>query len=126
MSLKKSSKIQRIVLSLPFLILMTVLVVLVAVSALKMYQTSRGTQETVNQLEEEREELTIREQQLMNTTANLSTQRGIEEEIREKFSVVKEGERVIVLVDDPEVSATSTANGQSWWRSVLDFLWPFN
>lgn len=123
---RKPKKIERVVLSLPFLFIVAALVVLVAISAFKMYQTSQGTEETVERLEEERDELTVRQKQLVNTTANLSTQRGIEEEIREKFSVVKEGERVIVLVDDPDASATSTAEDRAWWRSLLDFLWPFN
>ncbi|MEX2368945.1 MAG: septum formation initiator family protein [Candidatus Paceibacterota bacterium] len=122
---KKPKKYQRVVFSLPFLILATGLVILVSISAFKMYQTSRDTQETVDQLKEERDEMSIRQKQLLNTTANLSTQRGIEEEIREKFSVVKEGERVIVLVDDPDSNATSTAVDESWWRSLLDSLWPF-
>jgi len=101
------------------------LVILVSISAFKMYQTSRDTQETVERLEEERDEMSIRQEQLLNTAADLSTQRGIEQEIREKFSVVKEGERVIVLVDDPDRNSTSTAIDESWWRSLLDSLWPF-
>jgi len=125
MSRTKPKKKQRVLFSLPFLILAMGLVILVSISAFKMYQTSRDTQETVERLEEERDEMSIRQEQLLNTAADLSTQRGIEQEIREKFSVVKEGERVIVLVDDPDRNSTSTAIDESWWRSLLDSLWPF-
>jgi cell division protein FtsB len=125
MSRTKPKKKQRVLFSLPFLILAMGLVILVSISAYKMYQTSRDTQETVERLEEERDEMSIRQEQLLNTAADLSTQRGIEQEIREKFSVVKEGERVIVLVDDPDRNSTSTAIDQSSWPSLLDSLWPF-
>lgn len=93
---------------------------------MRMYQTSHDAEETVNRMQEEKRELSIRQRQLMNTTANLSTERGIEEEIREKFSVTKPGERVIVLVDDPETNTAAEPEKRPWWREFIDFLWPFN
>ena len=38
---------------------------------------------------------------LKERTARLETERGVEEELRERFLVAKEGEEVIILVDAP-------------------------
>ena len=53
----------------------------------------------------------------------LSTERGVDEEIRTKFRVVKEGEGMIVLVDSPDVSSTSSQNNaKSFWSKILDWF----
>jgi cell division protein FtsB len=44
-------------------------------------------------------DLTLRRNALKADVATLSTERGVEEEIREKYPLVKEGEELIVLVD---------------------------
>jgi cell division protein FtsB len=119
------NKLQKVIFSLPFLVFLVAVVILVAVSAWNMYQTQQQAQETVNRLETQKAELLEREDTVASEALDLSTERGIEEEIREKFSVAKEGERVIVLVDDEEANATSTAPESSWWQSVLEYIWPF-
>jgi|AntRauTorckE6833_2_1112554.scaffolds.fasta_scaffold25760_4 cell division protein FtsB len=119
------NKLQKVIFSLPFLVFLVAVVILVAVSAWNMYQTQQQAQETVNRLETQKAELLEREDTVASEALDLSTERGIEEEIREKFSVAKEGERVIVLVDDEEANATSTVPESSWWQSVLEYIWPF-
>lgn len=101
------------------------IMVLVAVSAWNMYQTNRETQQTVERLEAERQELAERKEAAASEAFDISTERGLEEEIREKFSVAQEGERVIVLVDDENITGTSTPQKQPWWQSVLSFVWPW-
>jgi len=119
------NKLQKVIFSLPFLVFLVAVVILVAVSAWNMYQTQQQAQETINRLETQKAELLEREDTVASEALDLSTERGIEEEIREKFSVAKEGERVIVLVDDEEANATSTVPESSWWQSVLEYIWPF-
>ena len=46
--------------------------------------------------------LTTREEELSNDISHLSTERGIEEAIRTKFMVAKEGERVIIVNDSTD------------------------
>ena len=58
-----------------------------------------------------------RESKLKNEIASLKTENGLEEKIREKFPVIKSGERVITIV----ASGTATsgvASSSSWWQSL--------
>ena len=65
-------------------------------------------------------ELSTRRQALEKNLATLKTDRGIEEAIRQKFPVVKEGEEVITIVA-PTTTQASTIGAKSWWQ----VLWPF-
>lgn len=47
----------------------------------------------------------------------LKTPRGIEEEIRNNYSVVKEGEQVINIVENEVKGATTTVSAKKpWWQ----------
>lgn len=54
---------------------------------------------------------------LTKEDARLKTEEGIEEEIRHKFQVSKEGEKVIVVVDD-QGNATTTSGSQSFFDKI--------
>ncbi len=114
----RTKKIKRLLTSLPAMVILAVLVVVVGVAAWDMYQTSRETNETVTRLENKKQELADRKRAASSAAAELSTRRGIEEEIREKFSVAKPDEKVVVLVDNRNSQATSTQEEQSWWGSI--------
>ena len=122
---KKTNKFQRVLLSWPFIIVLLILVVLVAVAAWNMFQTQRGTQTTVARLEADREDLLARKTSVSDAALDVSTDRGVQQEIREKFSVAKEGERVIVLVDDEDNNSTSSTESQGWVKSIFSKIWPF-
>lgn len=77
-------------------------------------------------LEQERNELkkiVERQKNLQAALAYLSTDRGIENEIRSKFRAVKEGEKVSVIIDEqkPE-STTSTSTKKGFWNKIFDWL----
>ncbi len=70
-------------------------------------------------------ELKKREEGLTNQIKSLETQRGVEEEIRNKFGFVKGGEDVIVIVESPVSTATDSSqakNGRGLFSSLLHFL----
>jgi cell division protein FtsB len=88
-----------------------------------MYDTY--TESVAKRIESEREWgiLTEREKELRNSIERLSHERGIEEEIREKYMVAKEGERVLVVTDAPdqedrEIDRTQRVSPH-WWTPVL-------
>lgn len=64
--------------------------------------------------------LEARRGSLAQSIADLETDAGREREAREKFGVVKPGERLIVLVDgdaDDQIAARAAARGWTdWWR----------
>ncbi|MCC6290778.1 septum formation initiator family protein [Candidatus Nomurabacteria bacterium] len=68
------------------------------------------------QVESELSALMAREQKLRAEIDLLKSESGLEGKIREKFSVVKEGEKVIAIVArDKATTSTTTAERRSWW-----------
>ncbi len=66
--------------------------------------------EHLRQLEERKEALDLK-------MTKLKTSRGVEEEIRVNFSVVKPGEKVINLVEpDKPTTTASTTPVRHWWQ----------
>ncbi len=54
---------------------------------------------------------------------NLKTDRGIEEELRNKFQVTKSGEEVLVVVDDDKpADVPPPAIPKGYWDKFIDFL----
>jgi hypothetical protein len=51
----------------------------------------------------------------------LDTVRGQEEEIRQKLPVAKEGEQVVVIIDESADDEVEIGESRSWWQN----LWPF-
>ena len=109
---------QRVLYSRPILVLLAVLLVVALNSTWKMYEKASLAREQKNRLEKELEDLKARELDLEVKIANLKTARGLEEEIRGRFSVAKNGESVVVVVDPSSGEGTST-NGES----VIGGLW---
>ncbi len=64
----------------------------------KERETSKKKEQILSQIEDLRE----REDLLKKDIAKLNTEIGIEETIRDKYQVVKEGEKMVVIVDRNE------------------------
>ncbi|HJO89908.1 MAG: septum formation initiator family protein [Candidatus Pacebacteria bacterium] len=95
-------KFRRFLYSKVMLIILAIIVVWLFFAVFDMYKKERDTglksaeqREILNELEE-------RETALQDEINRLSTEKGIEEEIRSKFEVGREGEEVIIIVDNPE------------------------
>jgi len=72
------------------------------------------------------ETLRARENNLNTDIEKLKTEEGVEETIREKFQVVKEGEKMVVIVD-PEKDVLNQTTGEaikhySFWEWVKNKL----
>jgi len=68
--------------------------------------------------------LQANQDELSSKVAYLSTDQGMEAEMRSKFKAVKEGEQVAVIVDDQTAAvavATSTPS-VGWWGRLLRFF----
>jgi len=88
-----------------------------------VYQKEREARANVVDAREELTELQDRERFLREEIARLSTERGVEEEIRKKFPVAKEGEEVAIIVDAPlaEVEEIVEEN-PSFFKRILNFV----
>lgn len=73
-----------------------------------------------------RNEETKRE--LAKAKADLSfiqTDRGFEEYVRTTYPVVKQGEGVVIVYDEPGSPVTAVREGMTIWEKLLVFLRPF-
>lgn len=115
---RERRKFKRILYSKGMLLVLSVVVIFLLGAVWDVYQQSREA--TGRRLESaaELEELVNRQTALRREIDYLSSDRGIEEEIRNKFEVAKEGEEVLIIVD-PQQEETSTqeeVEGGFWKR----------
>ncbi len=65
----------------------------------------------------------VRQKSLASAVAALKTDEGKERELRDRLGLVKEGERLVVLVDDvPKAETGINDINDSWWRKFLDAI----
>lgn len=104
---------------------MVLLVLLIAMGkgVWSLVQKNQIAHQNYNEAENRLAELEKEKKQLAANVAILKTDRGIETEIRKNFSVVKEGEKVITIVDNSQVVATTTGdNDSSAWSWFINIF----
>jgi cell division protein FtsB len=88
-------------------------------SAYEKYQKSKTIRD---QSEKEFVNLEQRRVTLENKVEILETDQGKEREIREKFGFVKEGEKVIVLIEEPKSTTSNSFEKKSLWGRFSDLF----
>jgi len=111
-----------IVHSWPVLILLGILLTLFAFGVfrfmVKMKETSKNrkiAELKVSELQKAKEERSY-------DIDNLKTEQGLEENIREKFGLVKEGEDLIIVIDSKENTNLDSETKQNWFISLFNKL----
>ncbi len=67
--------------------------------------------------------LQARHDALSKSISALNTDEGREKELRDRFGVVKPGEKMVILVDNaPAAKASANVANDSWWRKFLDSI----
>lgn len=102
--------------SWPVILILLFIIVSLSRSVWEVYQSERVAREKKIEAVTERDKTLARKNELTALVNGLSSERGMEEEIRKKFSVAKPEERVIVVVDPPK--ATTTVATTSWWGRI--------
>lgn len=89
----------------------------------------RGEIARINRIEGDRKLALLKDRQerLSNEIAKLSTDRGVEEELRNKFQITKKGEEVMIVVDEvparPILGSISSKDGdQSFLKKLLELI----
>lgn len=95
-------KLRRVLYSPFLLIVLFVALFFFSRATFSLWQKSAETKDTLSALINEKEALKTKKENLAARVAALGTDKGVEEAIREKFRVVKEGEGVIVVVDQKD------------------------
>lgn len=101
------------------------LIALVAIFAIfangtwSVYKKATFAKENRQMAEQELAELHEREAALKEELSRLDTKRGLEEEIRHKFDVGREGEQLIVLVDAPDPEPVVEPKEPTIWERIV-------
>ncbi len=104
--------------SWPVLLFLGILVLIFAWGVIDLTGKMKTTRENRKIIENKVGELEIEKEKLSSDIAKLNTESGIEESIRDKFGLAKEGEGLIVVVEDKE--KVEVENEESGW--FLSFL----
>jgi cell division protein FtsB len=116
-------KIKHILHSRWVAVLAVVLAALLSLAAVRAYMNMLRAEARYAEVVAEHEQLQEREADLAQKVAELEDPRGIEAALRDRYSVAKEGEVVLVLEQsDEQQVASDDAEKKGVWGRVLDFF----
>jgi cell division protein FtsB len=104
------------------LLVLVILVVLVMYSTFGVWQKKQASEELKDAADKRLLELGEKYADLEKDIKRLNTREGVEEEIRSKFSVAKEGENMVVIVNDIEDEDLSSTTKTSLWQSFINLF----
>ena len=107
--------------SWPALALLCVLALFFAWSVFGFWGKMEGTKKNRQLAEEKVAELEDKKARLSADIEKLSTEEGIEENIREKFGLAREGEGVIIIADDEKEAKEEAKSGGffNWLKNLF-------
>jgi cell division protein FtsB len=83
--------------------------ILLSISVFERYVAERKVAQKRDEIKNELEALQQRESVLEAEVSRLKSDRGLEEEIRDRYEVSRAGERIVVIVGDDEREETSSS-----------------
>ena len=103
------------------LVVLFIVVLFAGNAAWNMYQKYKESKDFKDRALAELQELEKREQNLTEDIEKLQTERGVEEELRKRFGIVKEGEEVVIVIDNPEdkVGERSVVKKESFLTKIF-------
>ncbi len=105
------------------LLILTALLLQGVFGAWKKHQASKKNLEVV---EKNLTEARMREKELDTQIEVLNTQEGIESEIRERFSVTRPGEEIVLIIDDLNNESIEPDKDESFWRKIKGWFAGFS
>ncbi len=84
----------------------------------KLEETSKNKNKALNQVESIRQQTAT----LTSQIEKLKTVQGVEEDIRGKFRAVKDGEGLIVIVDDPKKEEVKQEPSVGFWSFLKNIF----
>ncbi|MDO8481661.1 MAG: septum formation initiator family protein [bacterium] len=106
-----------------FLLILLLALVIVAISGVwKVYRKARESMTLRKEAEIQLADLDKRRTQLEADITKLKTSRGMEEVLREQYSLAKSGEHLIVIVDPPTPApVVATPSVMEWFQKTLSW-----
>lgn len=115
----KKKKITDYIYTKPVIAVLFIVVVLLGRSVYARYMVERDMLQRRHVVEQEQIELRQRKEAMQEKVEYLEGDRGIEEEVRKRFDVAKEGEQVVILLGEDkeeEVEATEEVASKKWYQ----------
>lgn len=123
MDFYEKRKLKKILYSKPILAILVIIVIWFSFAVWSMYKKESDTRLKRIEQKEILEELKTREWSLSEEIERLSTEYGIEQEVRSKFEVGKEGEEMIIVVDNFEEKDLNIKDIKKiFWQKVFDWF----
>ena len=120
---QEKRKIKRFFYSKVTLIFLIILIFLLLKMVWSVYEKQALTKDNLAKTAASFEGLQAREKMLSSSIDKLKTDSGIEQEIREKYGLVKPGEEVIMIVDGEDSTNSEPVSSEiSFWQKVKDWL----
>jgi len=102
------------------LVIFGIILLVVTHAVYGVYRKAQSAGAFLGEAEVKLEEMKKREKYFSNEIERLNSDLGIEEEIRKKFQVAKEGEKVIVIMDDEGNKAeVQTEPTTTVWQKIF-------
>jgi len=123
MDFYEKRKFKRLLYSKLSLIILALIVIKLSFSVFDMYKKERDTR--LKRIEQKNilYEFKKREKDLSDEIKRLSSEKGIEEEIRSKFEVGKKGESVVLIIDNPEEeNIKNNIAEKNFWQRLKDLF----
>jgi cell division protein FtsB len=102
------------------LVVLGLLIITFSWSIIELAGKLQNTIENKKIAENKVKELQKEKEGLLYDIANLNTDKGVEESIRERFGLAKDGEEMIIIVDDK--NSTETVNNKPGNKGLFSFL----
>ena len=108
--------------SRPVLLVLSIMVLIFAWSVFGFLGKMQTTRENRQMAESQLIELEKAKEKLSSDIAKLKTDEGVEESIRKKFGLAKEGEGVIIIVGDNQKQTTPAEESGGFWTFWADLF----
>ena len=125
----KRSVWKKIIASPLSLIVLLIVIFVLGRAVLNIYKKANNSETKLTQAQLELVKLKAYQDEVSRKVNQLSTEQGIEAEIRTKFHAIKEGESVAVIIDRSQTAGAGNASSTeqireplSWWGRLLSFF----
>ncbi|HEY4715413.1 MAG TPA: septum formation initiator family protein [Candidatus Paceibacterota bacterium] len=120
---QKSKKLQGILFSKVTLLVLFVFSVILIIGLFDIVPKERNTNRNKELILDQLNSFKNQSSSLEAQIEKLRTDDGIEEKIREKFRVVKDGEGLVVIVDDQSAKTnTEPQKSNNFWRFLINLF----
>jgi cell division protein FtsB len=123
MDFQQKRKIRNIMYSKVMLIILLLLAFILSKGAWGIFIKALSSRSSLKEIKKEYTDLETRKQILSDNITELNTEEGREEEIRSKYSVSKNGEVNIVIIDKNTTSTNDVSSSNSdFWSKFLEWF----